>query len=259
MTKMALNVGLLLLSFILILSACGTFSAPEVLPPIQGLSSTLAIQTMVANPDLIFLVYTATPTISNNTPTQNSPESTLPSNPNISNTPLPSITQIPSLTPIATLSGSSRFNTTSGECVNAAEFVEDVTIPDDSLIKPSKKFIKIWKLRNIGSCIWTPDYLLVFISGDQMQGKSPKKLDATVEPGKTIDLSIDLIAPKDIDYYQGNWMLQDENGDNFGTGSDAKLPFWVSIKVYKSGWMDVFGGNGGGGGGGGGGGCFGGG
>jgi hypothetical protein len=247
MTKPALIVGSLLCLSILVLSGCGTFYTPKALPTIQGLSSTLAIQTMVANPNLIFLVQSPTPTTPRNTPTQYSPNPTLVSLPATTNTPLPSIMLVPSLTPIATLSGSSRLNTTSGECVNAAEFVEDVTIPDDSLLQPSKKFTKIWKLRNIGSCTWNPNYLLVFVSGDQMQGTSPKKLDATVEPGNTIDLAIDLVAPKDMDYYQGNWMLQDESGNNFGGGSDANLPFWVSIKVYKSGWKDIFGGGGGGG------------
>jgi uncharacterized membrane protein YgcG len=161
-----------------------------------------------------------------------------------------------------TLSGSPEENTTPGECINAAEFVQDVTVPDDTLIKPGKSFVKIWRLRNIGSCTWTSNYLLVFIAGDQMEGASPKRLNTSIDPGNTIDLALDLVAPGDMNYYQGNWMLQDENGNNFGTGSDANGPFWVSIQVYQAGWRNIFGGNGGGGGGvfrGGGGGCGGGG
>ncbi len=47
-------------------------------------------------------------------------------------------------------------------------FVSDITIPDGSVISPGKNFQKLWRLKNVGSCVWTPSYQFVFITGDQM-------------------------------------------------------------------------------------------
>jgi hypothetical protein len=85
-----------------------------------------------------------------------------------------------------------------------------------------------------------------------MGGISPKPLGVQVLPGDKIDISIDLIAPKNSDVYQGNWMLQDEQGNQFGTGSGSREYFWVAIMVGKKGGLGglgpIFGGGCGGGG-----------
>jgi hypothetical protein len=51
---------------------------------------------------------------------------------------------------------------------NWAQFVADVTYPDWSTIKPNTSFKKVWRLRNIGVCSWTPGYALVFSNGYNM-------------------------------------------------------------------------------------------
>jgi len=121
-----------------------------------------------------------------------------------------------------------------------AEFVKDVTIEDYSQVKPNEVFTKIWEVKNTGTCTWTTTYALVFTLGDRMSGISPKMLNQAVKPGETVDLSIDLVAPKQSNMYQGNWMLQDENGNQFGTGYAAKDFFWVSITVGPSGFGNIF-------------------
>jgi hypothetical protein len=148
------------------------------------------------------------------------------------------------LTPI--LSGSGLQTGETG-CTNKAEFVKDVTIDDSSNIKPGQYFTKIWRLRNVGTCVWSPKYALVFVDGDQMNGLSPKLIGEEVQPGETIDLSIDLIAPQETAPCQGNWMLQDEEGNVFGTGFYAQDYFWVSISVGRPNIGRIFGGCGGGG------------
>src|SRR3990172_2713051 len=40
---------------------------------------------------------------------------------------------------------------TSGVC-DQAEFVEDITYPDDTTVTPGAEFIKTWQLQNTGSC-----------------------------------------------------------------------------------------------------------
>lgn len=109
-------------------------------------------------------------------------------------------------------------------------------------MRPNQLFTKVWEVKNIGTCIWTTSYAIVFTFGDRMSGMSPKFLNQEIKPGETTNLSIDLVAPRDSDAYQGNWMLQDEHGDQFGTGVAARDFFWVSIMVGSSGFSDLFGG-----------------
>ncbi|HWQ83756.1 MAG TPA: NBR1-Ig-like domain-containing protein, partial [Anaerolineales bacterium] len=115
---------------------------------------------------------------------------------------------------------------------NQAEFVRDVTIPDNTELQPGQSFTKTWRLRNIGSCAWTTGYSLVFLSGDAMGGASAD-MPQRVEPGSSIDLSVNLIAPNTAGTYKGNWMLRDRDG-RFGIGTGASNPFWVQIKVVQT-------------------------
>ncbi|MBI3739709.1 MAG: hypothetical protein HY258_11730, partial [Chloroflexi bacterium] len=54
--------------------------------------------------------------------------------------------------------------TATSNCDNA-QFITDVTYPDNTVIAPSTSFTKTWRLKNIGTCSWTPSYAVVFFSG----------------------------------------------------------------------------------------------
>lgn len=116
-------------------------------------------------------------------------------------------------------------------CSDAAGFIKDVTIPDGSRIDPGDDFRKTWRLRNEGTCVWTRDYDLVFISGQMMGGDYVFPLDATVAPDQTVDLSLSLSAPKSYGAFTGYWMLRNDASGIFGVGQDANSPVWVRIVV----------------------------
>ena len=69
-----------------------------------------------------------------------------------------------------------------------------------------------------------------------MGGEATTKIDTTVKPGETIDLSIDLKSPTSPGEYKGEWMLRNTSGKVFGLGSNADKAFWVIIDVadYES-------------------------
>jgi hypothetical protein len=123
-------------------------------------------------------------------------------------------------------------------CINAAEFVRDVSIPDNTMMKKGERFIKTWQFKNTGTCTWTPEYAVIFVWGDQMGGASPKPLGQTVTPGQLIEISTELQAPKETGGYQGSWIFQDPEGNQFGTGEQARNLFWVNITVV--GKLDQF-------------------
>jgi hypothetical protein len=114
---------------------------------------------------------------------------------------------------------------------NLASFVKDVTVPDGTTFAPGTAFTKSWRLRNAGSCTWDSGYRLVFYKGEDLDGTTTR-LPKTVQPGQTVDVSVNLTAPDTTGTYQGFWMLRDVDG-RFGIGSDGETPFWVKIRVKE--------------------------
>ncbi|MCK5315755.1 MAG: hypothetical protein KAJ53_11555 [Anaerolineales bacterium] len=107
----------------------------------------------------------------------------------------------------------------------------DITIPDDTLLDPSRIFTKIWRLKNIGTCTWTRSYAAAFFSGDQMGAPIAVSLAGNVAPGQSVDIAIDMTAPQSAGKFQGNWKLRNDANVLFGIGPNGSSSFWVRIKV----------------------------
>ena len=112
-------------------------------------------------------------------------------------------------------------------------FVKDVSIPDGSTFAPGETFTKTWRLKNRGTCTWTPDYTLVYNSGAQMGETTAVRLPAYVAPGQTVDVSVTFTAPSTSGRYTGYWILRNPSGALFGSGDKANVPFYVDIKVKE--------------------------
>lgn len=113
---------------------------------------------------------------------------------------------------------------------NAAQFVQDVTIPDGSTLSANATFTKTWRLRNTGACTWTNTYDIVFTGGHSMSGPTVVDLPGNVLPGQVIDVSVDLTAPSGEGHYRGDWKLRDSAGVIFGLGRTG-ASFYVDIRV----------------------------
>lgn len=109
-------------------------------------------------------------------------------------------------------------------CTNGMAFVSDVTIYDGYRLNQGEGFRKTWRVQNTGSCTWTSDYTFMYVSGDQMSGRTIN-IPGLVGPGQTVDLSVDMIAPYYDGNYQGNWQMRSPEGTNFGQ------TIWVKIRV----------------------------
>ncbi len=114
---------------------------------------------------------------------------------------------------------------------DAAAFVKDVTISDGTTLGRNSDFTKTWRIRNIGTCTWSPSYALVFVNGDRLGAPNSVALPAYVYPGQTIDLAVDMTAPNKNGHYQGFWELRNAAGAYFGIGAQAQGAFWVDINV----------------------------
>jgi hypothetical protein len=113
-------------------------------------------------------------------------------------------------------------------------FVKDVTIPDGTQLSTGEVFTKVWRLQNRGTCTWTPDYMLVYTSGDQMGSTTAVRLPGNVAPGQSVDVSVSLTAPASAGEHISYWMLRNPSGALFGSGSKANEAFYVEIKTISN-------------------------
>ncbi len=126
---------------------------------------------------------------------------------------LPSASTLPVL-PLGNATTSSSSGGGGVGCNNSA-YVNDVTIPDGTVLEPGKNFVKTWTVMNNGSCAWDASYKLAFVSGDSMGGTSvPVPLN--VPSGQQTPISVSLIAPSTPGDYTGTWQLQNPQGQTFG-------------------------------------------
>lgn len=143
-------------------------------------------------------------------------------------TPEPS-TATPNATPggIATSSGvptPSGQPTPSGPatCTLASTFINDVTIPDGTVVAPGGSFVKTWAIQNSGTCVWGGGYNAVLVGGQPFGASSPQPIPAA-GPGDIINISVNMFAPTAPGPAASIWQLQASNGVVFGTKFDANV------------------------------------
>lgn len=155
-------------------------------------------------------------------------------------TPRPSATQTPagsqvptsiSATASATTQPSATVGVVSTCDLAAAGNPIDVTIPDDTVMKPGQAFQKVWRLKNAGTCTWTKAYSISFVSGEAMGAPPAVPMPFNVAPGQEVDIAVDLVAPNTPGTYRGDWKLRNAAGQYFGIGPNGGATFWVKIVV----------------------------
>ncbi len=170
------------------------------------------------------------PTVSPSTaaPTANTPLMT------VTSPPVPTLvpaTAVPTSVPATAVPTSAPVSNSSGLPCNLAAFVGDVTYPDDTAVPAGTSFEKKWKLMNAGTCTWTSGYKVIFVSGDAMGGAGSTVLtNGVVNPGNSVDISVNLKAPSDPGTYRGNYKLQAPDGTTFGIDAAGNV-FYVRIIV----------------------------
>ncbi|MCC6803432.1 MAG: peptidoglycan DD-metalloendopeptidase family protein, partial [Anaerolineae bacterium] len=115
--------------------------------------------------------------------------------------------------------------------ISEAHYVEDVTIPHDTDMKPGQSFRKVWRIRNTGTVEWGEGYEFAFISDNQMSGPDAIPLPPT-KPGEEASISVDLVAPMEPGKAVGTWQPRDSDGNVFD------FPMRVEITVLPSGQID---------------------
>jgi hypothetical protein len=185
---------LIALPLALLLSACGAGNINAT--PTLGLDTIATSAYMTFSAELTAKAELAPPT---GTPT---------------NTPVPTLA-LPTALPTFALASSTPLVGGTSDCDDAA-WLADVTIPDGTIMSPGQTFTKTWSLLNNGTCAWSTAYKLAFHGGDAMQG-AVTTLPMTVPVGATAEISVQLTAPEEAGTFKGNWQLQNDKNQPFGS------------------------------------------
>jgi len=135
------------------------------------------------------------------------------------NTPLPTGTPAPTFS-VPTLANVTPFGTSIVSlnpvtACNGLAYVNDVTIPDNTPMKPDQTFTKTWKVRNSGTCAWDAGFKFSFTVGDAMSGAT-YTLPQSVPANTQIDISIAMTAPSKTGSIRGSWRMSTAAGQFFG-------------------------------------------
>lgn len=104
------------------------------------------------------------------------------------------------------------------------------TIPDGTNLLPGQVFQKTWTLKNSSSRTWGKNFSLVRTSSvpttETLGGQEKIFLSNDVRPGETIQIEVNLVAPKQDGEYTVYYQLQDETGSTLPNSQ-----IWVTITV----------------------------
>ena len=96
---------------------------------------------------------------------------------------------------------------------NFACRVTKVSPANGTGFNPRDDFDAIWTVRNIGQRNWDRNSIdIVYSSGAKIHKVSGYDLDANVRVGDSIDVGVDMQAPKDSGTYSTTWVMR--RGDN---------------------------------------------
>ena len=111
-------------------------------------------------------------------------------------------------------------------CTDNLSFINDVTIPDGTVVAPGTILDKQWLVQNSGDCNWESHYRLRFISGDAL-GATTEQALYPARSGTQATVRILFTAPQQAGEYISEWQAFNANGIAFGDS------FFIKIQVQQ--------------------------
>jgi hypothetical protein len=130
----------------------------------------------------------------------------------LSPTPAPTIEILPVPTP---------------QCSNLLTYLEDLTIPDGTVVRPGDNLDKRWLIQNNGSCNWNENYRLKLISGPPL-GVSEEQALYPARGGTQAVIRILFTAPEETGLQRSAWQAFTPAGEAFGD------PIYIEVSIETS-------------------------
>ncbi|MBS1250824.1 MAG: hypothetical protein MAG431_02421 [Chloroflexi bacterium] len=107
-------------------------------------------------------------------------------------------------------------------CNDYLSFVEDVSIPDGTVVEPGERLVKEWKVENTGDCNWRAGYTMQFIDGSDLGAPHTMALYPARKGTQPI-LQIIFTAPQEPGPYTSRWQAFNPAGEPFGEDFFIKI------------------------------------
>ena len=104
---------------------------------------------------------------------------------------------------------------TTPACIDNLTFLEDLSLPDGSVVSPGESLDKRWLVQNSGTCNWDERYRLKFISGAELNASIEQALFPARSGAQAI-LRISFTAPPGPGSYLSTWQAFNPQGQAFG-------------------------------------------
>ena len=101
------------------------------------------------------------------------------------------------------------------DCVNDLNFINDVTVPDNSFVTYGSSIVKQWLVQNTGTCNWDSSYRLRHLGGAVL-GANEENMLYPARAGTQATIQILFTAPFTDGVYESAWQAYDPNGNPFG-------------------------------------------
>lgn len=102
--------------------------------------------------------------------------------------------------------------------------MQDLTIPDGTIVAPESTLDKRWEVENTGNCNWDAKYRIRLIAGPELGAQKEQAL-YPARIGSQATIRILFKAPAENGSYRSAWQAFNAQGDPFGE------PFFIDIKV----------------------------
>ncbi len=107
-------------------------------------------------------------------------------------------------------------------CTDGLTFVEDETIPDDTVVPPNSPLDKQWRVQNSGTCNWDNHYRLRLVSGDSL-GAATEQALYPARAGSEATIQVGFTAPSEPGEYISEWQAFDSKNIPFGDSFYMKI------------------------------------
>lgn len=153
------------------------------------------------------------------------PTATLSPTPRFTNTPEPTATRTVIFiftTPTASVPATSTLAETSNKAYSCQ--IMSVTPANGTIFQSRTAFVAKWRVRNNGQRNWNKDIVdYAYLDGVRIHKVETYDLAETIRRGETVDLAVEMVAPKNSNSYTTNWTMR--------AGTENFCPMSLTIVV----------------------------
>ncbi len=104
---------------------------------------------------------------------------------------------------------------TTATCADNLTYLEDLSLPEGTVVQPGASLDKRWLVKNSGTCNWDERYRLKLVSGAELNASIDQAL-YPARSGAKATIRIVFTAAYTPGTYQNSWQAFDPQGQPFG-------------------------------------------